>query len=74
MATITRLFDFPYHQQQYHNIPNALVTKKNGVWEKTSSDEYINLANTFSRGLLRIGVKKDIKVAVISSNNRMAHC
>ena len=70
MATITRLFDFPYHQQQYHNIPNALVTKKNGVWEKTSSDEYINLANTFSRGLLRIGVKKDIKVAVISSNNR----
>lgn len=70
MATITRLFDFPYHQQQYHNIPNALVTKKNGVWEKTSSDEYINLANTFSRGLLRIGVKKDVKVAVISSNNR----
>ncbi|RZL34552.1 MAG: long-chain fatty acid--CoA ligase, partial [Pedobacter sp.] len=70
MATITRLFDFPYHQQQYHNIPNALVTKKNGVWEKTSSDEYINLANTFSRGLLRIGVKKDTKVAVISSNNR----
>lgn len=70
MATITRLFDFPYHQQQYHNIPNALVTKKNGVWVETSSDEYINLANTFSRGLLRIGVKKDTKVAVISSNNR----
>ena len=70
MATITRLFDFPYHQQQKHNIPDALVTKQNGVWIKTSTDEYINQANTFSRGLLRLGVKKDTKIAVISTNNR----
>lgn len=70
MAAITRLFDFPYHQQQKHNIPDALVTKKNGEWIKTSTDEYISLANTFSRGLLRMGVKRDTKIAVISSNNR----
>lgn len=70
MATITRLFDFPYHQQQKHNIPDALVTKQNGAWIKTSTDEYINQANTFSRGLLRLGVKKDTKIAVISTNNR----
>lgn len=70
MATITRLFDFPYHQQQKHNIPDALVTKVNGTWVKTSSDEYIKQANTFSRGLLRAGVKKDTKIAVISTNNR----
>ena len=70
MANITRLFDFPYHQQQTHNIPDALVTKKDGVWVKTSTDVYIKLANTFSRGLLQMGVKKDTKIAVISSNNR----
>ena len=70
MAAITRLFDFPYHQQQKHNIPDALVTKKDGAWIKTSTDEYIRMANTFSRGLLRLGVKKDSKLAVISSNNR----
>ena len=70
MATITRLFDFPYHQQQKYNIPDALVTKQDGTWVKTSSDEYLKLANTFSRGLLRLGVKKDTKIAVISTNNR----
>ncbi len=70
MATITRLFDFPYHQQQKHNIPDALVTKKDGKWIKTSTDEYLEHANTLSRGLLRLNVKKDTKIAVISSNNR----
>ena len=70
MATITRLFDFPYHQQQKYNIPDALVTKQDGTWVKTSSDEYLKQANTFSRGLLRLGAKKDTKIAVISTNNR----
>jgi long-chain acyl-CoA synthetase len=70
MATITRLFDFPYHQQQKYSIPDALVTKKNGEWVPTSTVEYLKLANTFSRGLLRMGVKKDTKIAVISSANR----
>lgn len=70
MATITRLFDFPYHQQEKYNIPDALVTKKEGQWIKTSTDEYIRMANTFSRGLLRMGAKKDTKIAVISSSNR----
>lgn len=70
MATITRLFDFPYHQQEKYNIPDALVTKKEGQWIKTSTDEYIKMANTFSRGLLRMGAKKDTKIAVISSSNR----
>jgi long-chain acyl-CoA synthetase len=70
MATITRLFDFPYHQQQKYNIPDALVTKKEGQWIKTSTDEYLQLANAFSRGLLRMGVKKDSKIAVISTSNR----
>lgn len=70
MADITRLFDFPYHQQQHHNIPDALVTKKHGQWTKTSTDEYLAKANTISRALLRMGVKKDDKIAVISSSNR----
>jgi long-chain acyl-CoA synthetase len=70
MAAITRLFDFPYHQQQKYNIPDALVTKKGGKWIKTSTDEYLQEANALSRGLLRMGVKKDTKIAVISTSNR----
>ncbi|HCQ13719.1 long-chain fatty acid--CoA ligase [Flavobacterium sp.] len=70
MASITRLFDFPYHQLEKYNIPDALVTKQNGVWEKTSTQEYLNKANTISRALLRLGIQKNDKIAIISSNNR----
>jgi len=67
---ITRLFDFPYYQLEKNNISDALCTKKNGVWEATSTQEYINKANALSRGLLRLGVKPNDKIALISMNNR----
>lgn len=70
MITITRLFDFPYYQQETHNLEVALATKQNDVWKKTSTEEYIAKANAVSRALLRMGVQKDDKIAVISSNNR----
>lgn len=70
MASITRLFDFPYHQQEKYSIPDSLVTKRDGEWVKTSTDEYISKANAISRALLRMGIQKNDKIAVISSNNR----
>ncbi len=70
MVSITRLFDFPYYQQENFNIADALVTKHEGEWIKTSTDEYIAKANAISRALLRIGVQKNDKIAIISSNNR----
>ena len=70
MTEITRLFEFPYYQLEQYPISDALVTKYNGVWEKTSTEEYIAKANTISRALIRLGVKKEDKIALISSNNR----
>lgn len=70
MTNITRLFDFPYYQKEKFNIPDALVTKYNGVWVKTSTEEYIAKANAISRALLRMGIQKDDKIALISTNNR----
>ncbi|MEO8535695.1 MAG: long-chain fatty acid--CoA ligase, partial [Flavobacterium sp.] len=70
MVSITRLFDFPYYQQETYDLPVALATKKNGTWEKTSTQEYIAKANAVSRALLRMGVQKDDKIALITSNNR----
>ena len=70
MTSITRLFDFAYHQLNTYNIPNALVTKYNGEWISTSSQEYIDKANCMSRALLKLGIKKNDKIAIISSNNR----
>ncbi|MEZ7504262.1 long-chain fatty acid--CoA ligase [Flavobacterium sp. Arc2] len=71
MTQVTRLFDFPYYQQdKYTSIPDALNTKQDGVWIKTSTQEYIAQANAVSRALLRMGIKKNDKIAVISSSNR----
>ena len=70
MTQISRLFDFPYHQLAKNNMPNCLVTKYDGKWVETSTQEYIDKANTISRALLRLGVEKNDKIAIISSNNR----
>ena len=70
MNQITRLFDFPYYQLETYNLSDALVTKQNGEWVKTSTKEYLDKANTLSRGLLRMGIQKNDKIAIISSNNR----
>lgn len=71
MTQITRLFDFPYYQQdKYTSIPDALVSKVDGVWVKTSTQEYIAKANTISRALLKMGINNGDKIAIISSTNR----
>jgi len=74
MKPITRLFDFAYYQLETHNLDAALVSKKDGEWIKTSSKEYINKANALSRALLKIGVQKNDKIAVISTTNRTEWC
>ncbi|GJQ06106.1 AMP-dependent synthetase [Capnocytophaga cynodegmi] len=70
MNAVTRLFDIPYHQLKNSPSEAAFVTKYNGKWEKTSTQEYIDKFNKISRGLLRLGIEKNDKIAVISSNNR----
>ncbi|AIY14953.1 AMP-dependent synthetase/ligase [Cellulophaga baltica] len=70
MQNITRLFDFPYYQLEKYNLEKALVTKTDGKWVATSTEEYIDKANTISRALLRLGVKPNDKIALISSSNR----
>ncbi len=67
---ITRLFDFLAYQQENNPINKSLVTKYNGKWIATSTQEFIDKANQLSRGLLRLGVKPNDKIAIISSANR----
>lgn len=71
MTKITRLFDFPYYQLEKNNLPNCLVTKYDGQWISTSTQEYLNKANAISRALIRLGIQKNDKIAIISSSNRM---
>ncbi len=70
MTKVTRLFDFPYYQAEKYNLADALVTKYGNEWIKTSTQEYLEKANAISRGLLRLGVNKNDKIAIISSTNR----
>lgn len=70
METVTRIFDFPYYQLAKNNLSDCLVTKYQGQWKHTSTREFIDQANAISRALLKMGVKKNDKIALISSNNR----
>lgn len=70
MQEITRLFDFPYYQLEKFNLEKSLVTKYNGEWVATSTQEFIDKANAVSRALLRLGVKPNDKIALISMTNR----
>ncbi|MFV8282406.1 AMP-dependent synthetase/ligase [Christiangramia marina] len=70
MNDIKRLFDFPYYQLENHPLEVAFATKYDGKWETVSTQQYIDKANAISRGLLRLGVKPNDKIAVISTNNR----
>ncbi|WP_299536108.1 long-chain fatty acid--CoA ligase [Ulvibacterium sp.] len=70
MQNITRLFDFPYYQLEKYNMEKCLVTKYDDKWVATSTKEYIDKANAISRGLLRMGVESNDKIALISMSNR----
>ena len=70
MQTVTRLFDFPYYQFEAYNLEKAMVTKYDGEWQAVSSEQYLDQANAISRGLLRLGVRADDKIALISMTNR----
>ncbi|EDM44596.1 long-chain-fatty-acid--CoA ligase (acyl-CoA synthetase) [unidentified eubacterium SCB49] len=70
MIEVKRLFDFPYYQQERFSKEDSLVTKVNGAWVNTSTTEYIDKANAISRGLIKMGVQPNDKIAIISMTNR----
>lgn len=70
MTEIKRLFDIPYFQLQNAALEKSLVSKVDGEWKALSSQEYVDKANAVSRGLLKLGVQPNDKIAVISTSNR----
>ena len=70
MINVSRLFDFPYYQEEKFGLKDSLTTKYGNEWIKTSTGEYIRKSNCISRAFLKLGLQPNDKVAVISSNNR----
>ncbi|MBD3636287.1 MAG: AMP-binding protein [Crocinitomicaceae bacterium] len=65
---VKRLFDIPYYQNEKFPQKNALVDKIDGNWVEISTQEYINRANSVSRGLIKLGIQPGDKIALISNN------
>ena len=65
---VQRLFDIPYYQLAKFPQEDAFVDKINGQWVKTSTQTYIEKANSISRGLLKQGIQPGDKIALISNN------
>ena len=65
---IKNLSDFYYHALNNQPKTDAFTQKENGKWVSLSSQELIDKAILFSRGLLDLGVKKGDRIAVISNN------
>jgi long-chain acyl-CoA synthetase len=65
---ITRIFDLLELARKNFPKEDILAGKQNGVWRKYSTDEFLNLTDQLSRGLIALGIKKNDKVAIMSDN------
>tara|TARA_B110000208_G_scaffold191067_1_gene256719 strand:+ start:12759 stop:14516 length:1758 start_codon:yes stop_codon:yes gene_type:complete len=65
----TRLFDFADYQLKNHPQEECFLYKEDNQWKKTSTQEYINQAHKVSASLLALGIEKNDKIAVITTNN-----
>ncbi|MFC6996217.1 AMP-dependent synthetase/ligase [Rufibacter roseus] len=65
---VTRVFDLLTQQLQEFPQPDCLATKINGEWVKYSTQDVVNTVNTLSLALIKSGIRKDDKVALISMN------
>ena len=70
MVRITRIFDLLQHyNEKYSDLQTALTSKVNGKWKSYSASQYIDIANTLSRGLLALGIQKGDNIATIINNS-----
>jgi len=65
---LKRLFDLPYRQLELFPNLKMLNTKINGTWKNITSQQFIDLVNEVSRGLIAYGVKPGEKIGLISEN------
>lgn len=64
----TRLFDLLSYQKANGPLNDTFSYKYDGTWKNYSTDEVINIVNAISRGFLKLGLAKNDKVGIVSSN------
>ena len=66
---ITRIFDLlPNYKETFEPKDDVLAGKVNGKWVKYDINQYIEIVNNISYGLMALGIKKGDKVGTIIGN------
>ena len=65
---IKRVFDILPYQLAHYPQPDCLTAKINGQWVPQSTQAVIDQIRQLSLGLLKAGIRKDDKIAIISMN------
>lgn len=68
MKEYTRLFDIIHYQKDNFPLDVCLAVKESGKWRQYSTIETIDMINRVSKALLKWGIQKDDKIALISNN------
>lgn len=68
MKDFTRLFDIIHYQKTNFPKSDAFAFKDAGNWVTYSTDKFIEQANKVSHALLKLGVKPDDKIAIVSTS------
>jgi long-chain acyl-CoA synthetase len=64
----TRLFDLLDYQKTNNPLHDALSYKYDGEWKNYSTDDVIAIVNAISKGFIQLGLAKNDKVGIVSSN------
>ena len=67
---LKRIFDILANQVEQNPIEKCLSMKKNGIWEFTSTQEFLKKANQITSAFLELGIKSQDKIALITTANR----
>ena len=66
----SKIFQFLEHQVNNGPLDKSLSSKLNSKWVSISSKEFFDKSHKISQALLKLGIKPDDKIALISSTNR----
>ena len=67
-VTVTRVFDLLRYNLEKFPKDEFISGKIAGVWKKYSTSDFIDTVDQLSRGLIGLGISKDSRVGVMSSN------
>ena len=65
---ISRVFDLLHNCIVPSNKDDVFAIKRGGTWHKYTAQEVLSIVNKVSHGLYKLGVRKDDKIAIVSTN------